>query len=41
MYTYGRFRLRFDRTQQNSVKQFSLNKKNKLIKNKKQKKKPA
>ena len=27
MYTYGRFMLRFDRKQQNSVKQFSFNKK--------------
>ena len=31
MYTYGWFMLRFDRKQQNSVKQFSFNK-NKLIK---------
>ena len=31
MYTYGRFMLRFDRKQQNSVKQLSFNKKiNKL-----------
>ena len=30
MYTYGQFMLRFDRKQQNSVKQFSFNKK-KLI----------
>ena len=30
MYTYGRFMLRFDRKQQNSVKQLSFNK-NKLI----------
>ena len=29
MYTYGRFMLRFDRTQQNSVKQLSFNKKKK------------
>ena len=27
MYTYGRFMLRFDREQQNSVKQLSFNKK--------------
>ena len=27
MYTYGRFMLRFDRKQQNSVKQLSFNKK--------------
>ena len=27
MYTYGRFLLRFDRKQQNSVKQLSFNKK--------------
>ena len=27
MYTYGRFRLRFDRKQQNSIKQLSLSKK--------------
>ena len=33
MYTYGRFMLRFDRKQHNSVKQLSLNKKiNKLKK---------
>ena len=30
MYTYGWFMLRFDRKQQNSVKQVSFNKKNKL-----------
>ena len=29
MYTYGRFMLRFDRKQQNSVKQLYFNKKNK------------
>ena len=27
MYTYGRFMMRFDRKQQNSVKQLSFNKK--------------
>ena len=27
MYTYGSFRLKFDRKQQNSVKQLSVNKK--------------
>ena len=32
MYTYGWFMLRFDRKQQNSVKQLSFNKTNKLIK---------
>ena len=32
MYTYGRFRLRFDRKQQNSVKQLSFNKKSFLKK---------
>ena len=31
MYTYGWFILRFDRKQQNSVKQLSFNKKYKLI----------
>ena len=30
MYTYGWFMLRFDRKQQNSVKQLSFNKKNKF-----------
>ena len=29
MYTYGLFMLKFDRKQQNSVKQLSFNKKNK------------
>ena len=33
MYTYGWFMLRFDRKQQNSVKQLSFNKKNKLKNN--------
>ena len=32
MYTYGWFMLRFDRKQQNSVKQLSFNKKNKINK---------
>ena len=32
MYTYTWFMLRFDRKQQNSVKQLSFNKKNKKIK---------
>ena len=34
MYTYGSFMLRFDRKQENSVKQLSFNKKKKLRKNK-------
>ena len=33
MYTYGWFMLRFDRKQQNPIKQLSFNKKNKLKKN--------
>ena len=33
MYIYGRFMLRFDRIQQNSVKQLSFNKKTKQNKN--------
>ena len=32
MYTYGWFRLRFDRKQQNSAKQLSINKKNNFLK---------
>ena len=32
MYTYGWFMLRFDRIQQNSVKQLSFNEKKKLLK---------
>ena len=39
MYTYGWFTLRFDRKQQNSVKQLPFNKKNRL-KRKKKKKNP-
>ena len=31
MYTYGWFMLRFDRIQQNSVKQLTFNEKNKLL----------
>ena len=34
MYNYGRFMLRFERKQQNSVKQLSFNKKNLLKKDK-------
>ena len=34
MYTYGWFMLRFDRKQQNSVKQLSFNKKINKLKNK-------
>ena len=33
-YTYGRFMLRFDRKQQNSVKQLSFNKKKMCLKRK-------
>ena len=33
-YTYGRFMLRFDRKQQNSVKQLSFNKKKNVFKEK-------
>ena len=32
MYTYGWFMLKFDRKQQNSVKQLSFNKKNNFFK---------
>ena len=32
MYTYGWFMLKFDRKQQNSVKQLSFNKKNNFLK---------
>ena len=35
MYTYGSFRLRFDRKQQNSIKQLSFSKKKKLKRKKK------
>ena len=37
VYTYGRLTLRFDRKQQNSVKQLSFNKKIKFLKSKQKK----